>query len=127
MVKQLVHCGGSFDDLCTSYVGGDVTDCGEIDLDVLFVVDLASEVKELGYRNKIQFYYKLDEENLKEGMIELTTDRDIIRMIGRIIEENRKVIHMYVDHKVDEPAINEQPTIALLMDVPVEVEVLDYG
>jgi hypothetical protein len=25
-------------------------------------------------------------------MIELTTDRDIIRMIGRIIEENRKVI-----------------------------------
>jgi hypothetical protein len=84
-------------------------------------------VKELGYRNTIQFYYKLDEENLKEGMIELTTDRDIIRMIGRIIEENRKVVHIYVDHRVDKPAINEQPTTALLMDVPVEVEVLDYG
>jgi hypothetical protein len=34
----------------------------------------------------------LGEENLKEGMIELKTDMDIIRMIGRIIEENRKVI-----------------------------------
>jgi hypothetical protein len=92
MVKQLLHHGRSFDGLRTSYVGGEVTDCGEIDLDVLSVIDLASEVKELGYRNTIQFYYKLDEENLKEGMIELTIDWDIIRMIGRIAEENRKVI-----------------------------------
>jgi len=127
MVKQLLHHGESFDGLRTSYIEGDVTDCGEIDLDVLSVIDLASEVKELGYRNAIQFYYKLDEENLKEGMTELTTDRNIIRRIGRIIEENRKVIHIYVDHRVDEPAINEQPTIAILMDVPVDVEVLDYG
>ncbi|GLT53547.1 hypothetical protein SLA2020_268120 [Shorea laevis] len=61
MVKQLLHHGGSFDGLRTSYVGGEVTDCGEIDPDLLSIVDLASEVKELGYNSTIQFYYKLDE------------------------------------------------------------------
>jgi hypothetical protein len=47
------------------------------------------------------YCYKLDNEWLANELYHIRNDSDVIILIGRILTENKRVLHIYVDHKTD--------------------------
>jgi hypothetical protein len=112
MVRVLIYHGGYPEYLRMCYVGGEIYDQGEIDVDVLSITDWTSKLKELGYKNYSSYWYKLDDEVSDKGLSHICNDSDVITLIGRILTDNRKVLHLYVDHETDEADLidpTEQP------------------
>jgi len=55
----------------------------------------------LGYKNHSDFWYKLDDEWSDNRLHRICNDSNVITLIGRIQTENRRVLHLYVEHKTD--------------------------
>jgi hypothetical protein len=121
MVRVLIYHGGHPEYLRMGYVEGEIYDNGEIDEDVLSITVWESKLHELGYRNRGDYWYKLDDEWSVNGLSHIRNDSDIITLIDRILTENRSVLHLYVDHETDVPDIID-PT-----EQPADVEILRVG
>jgi hypothetical protein len=121
MVRVLIYHGGHSEYLRMCYVGGEIYDNGEIDEDVLSIMVWESKLHELGYRNRGDYWYKLDDEWSVNGLSHIRNDSDIITLIDRILTENRSVLHLYIDHETDVPDIFD-PT-----EQPTDVEILRVG
>lgn len=48
--------------VCMCYVGGQIFDQGEVDVDYLSITKWANKLEEVGYMNYIGYLYKLDDE-----------------------------------------------------------------
>jgi hypothetical protein len=115
MVRVLIYHGGSPEFLRMCYVGGQIFDQGDIDVDLLSITDWAKKLQELGYMNYTGYWYKLDDEVSYNGLAYIRNDNDIVNLIGRILTENRRVLHLYVEHETDQPDLiepTEQPVEA---------------
>jgi hypothetical protein len=121
MVRVLIYHGGHPEYLRMCNVEGEIYDNGEIDEDVLSIAVWESKLHELGYRNRSDYWYKLDDEWSINGLSYIRNDSDIITMIDRILTKNRSVLHLYVDHQTDMPDLID-PT-----KQPPDVEILRVG
>jgi hypothetical protein len=121
MVRVLIYHDGHPEYLRMCYVEGEIYDNGEIEKDVLSITVWESKLHELGYRNRGDYWYKLDDEWSVNGLSHIRNDSDIITLIDRILTENRSVLHLYVDHETDVPNIID-PT-----EQPADVEILSVG
>jgi hypothetical protein len=75
----------------------------------------------LGYRNRSDYWYKLDDEWSVNDLSHIRNDSNIITMIDQILTENRSALHLYVDHQTDVPDLID-PT-----KQPADVEILRVG
>jgi len=103
------------------YVGGEIYDDGEIEENVLSITVWKSKLHELGYRNRGDYSYKLDDEWSVNGLSHIRNDSDIITMIDWMLTENRSVLHLYVDHDTNVPNLID------LTKQPPDVEILRVG
>lgn len=103
MGRVLIYHGGSPEFLRMCYVGGQIFDQGDINVDLLSITDWAKKLQELGYMNYTGYWYKLDDEVSNNGLAYIRNDNDVINLIGRILMENRRVLHLYVELETDQP------------------------
>jgi hypothetical protein len=57
--------------------------------------------------NYIGYWYKLDDEVSDNGLAHIRNDNDVVNLIGRILTENRRVLHLYVEHHTDQSNLIE--------------------
>lgn len=107
MVRFLIYHGSSPKILCMCYVKWQIFYQGEFDVNYLSITEWAKKLQELGYMNCIGYWYKLDNEVSDHGFAHIHNDNDVVHLIGRIICENRRVLHLYVEHEINLPNLIE--------------------
>lgn len=81
------------------YKGGKVNWIDTIDSERFSVVEVATMMQELGYENGssgMDFFYKLPNSDLDNGLRKLETDKDALELMSHV--SKYKVIDLYVDH-----------------------------
>jgi hypothetical protein len=98
MLMILIYHGGSLLGPHMAYIGGKVHNMGDVDPDHLTLIDIVSALTKLGCKDISNLYCKLDEEDI----CGLSKDADIKKILGKIMKEPKKVLHVYAEHGVDE-------------------------
>lgn len=62
MMRVHIYHGRSPEILCMCYVGGQIFNQEEVDVNYLSITEWANKLEELGYMNYIGYLYKLDDE-----------------------------------------------------------------
>ncbi|PWA90375.1 Zinc/iron permease [Artemisia annua] len=91
------------------YKGGKVNWIDTIDSERFSVVEVATMMQELGYENGssgMDFFYKLPNSDLDNGLRKLETDKDASELMTHV--SKYKVIDLYVDHCVSKNIDEEQ-------------------
>ena len=99
------------------YKGGKVNWIDTIDSERFSVVEVATMMEELGYENGssgMDFFYKLPNSDLDNGLRKLETDKDALELMSHV--SKYKVIDLYVDHSGSKNSKSVEP--ALLENVP---------
>ncbi|GJX62067.1 hypothetical protein Tco_0294967, partial [Tanacetum coccineum] len=98
-----IHHGGVFTNAPNRvYNGGKVNWFDQIDSNGFSVVEVTSMLAGLGYVNLImQYWYKIPNRNLDNGLLPLTSDNDVLKFIK--YTDRFKLMHLYVMHPVDKP------------------------
>ncbi|KAB1219906.1 hypothetical protein CJ030_MR3G009548 [Morella rubra] len=117
MVRVLIHHGGKF--RWGEEYTGETFDMGTCDVDYLSTLELSHSVKSLGYLQVGSMWWSLDDDPVTE-VKPLLGDEDIITMQNQVYKERSNILHVWVEHAVDQPCFAEP-------DVELHVGEVDVG
>ncbi|CAI0559397.1 unnamed protein product [Linum tenue] len=97
-----------------SYIGGKVHHWDWVDPDLMSLLELDGFLTDVGYqeqvktknieefrvKNNYSYYYRKEGMNMKEGLVELKSNKDLLSMCKMVIE-GRKFIELYLIKKED--------------------------
>jgi hypothetical protein len=89
-----------------SYVGGDIHEVKQYDIDYISTWEIKEHVHDLGYVNEIRCWYNVSDN--RQHVIPLYNDSDIIDFINVVEDYKYEQVHLYVEHMVDEAIMVEE-------------------
>lgn len=91
------HHGGTFSFRPKRvYTGGRIDTVHGLDPDYISLLELKGWAKELGYHSGVGFYYKMPGLDLDKGLVPLTNDKDVYKMLDYL--DKGRIAIVYVEH-----------------------------
>lgn len=103
------------------YVGGKADEVGQMSVDYMSVIEFKNCVKGLEYCSVGDLRYTFDDKDWV-GVKALKGDKNIIRLINLMLEENRAMLNIFVEHVVDASEIVESVDPTLRLTATLELE-----
>ncbi|KAF7843506.1 Glycoside hydrolase, family 47 [Senna tora] len=84
-----------------SYTGGRKYVYDNLDPDYITVMDIIAFVKERGYNNYLNIWYKFKDKDLSTiSMFE--SDKDVIKILKKLQKKNCIILHIFIEHGMDD-------------------------
>jgi hypothetical protein len=99
LINIIIHHGGIVHHDPFSYVGGDIHEIKQYDIDYISTWEIKKLVHDLGYVNKIRCWYNVCDNH--QDVLPLHNDSDIINFINVVQDYIYDQVHLYVEHMVD--------------------------
>jgi hypothetical protein len=87
------------------YVGGLKDEIKNYDIDFLSAWENEDVVRDLGYVNDLRYWFKMDDNDVEELGKPLTNDEQVVDFLNIVEVYGLTSVHIYVEHRVDEPDI----------------------
>jgi hypothetical protein len=87
------------------YVGGLKDEIKNYDIDFLSAWEIEDVVRDLEYVNDLRYWFKMDDNDVEELGKPLTNDEQVVDFLNIVEVYGLTSVHIYVEHRVDEPDI----------------------
>jgi hypothetical protein len=87
------------------YVGGLKDEIKNYDIDFLSAWEIEDVVRDLEYVNDLRYWFKMDDNDVEELGKPLTNDEQVVDFLNIVEVYGLTSVHIYVQHRVDEPDI----------------------
>jgi hypothetical protein len=108
LVDVTIHHGGQVQHNPFQYIGGYEDFIRSYDVDFFSVWEVEDLVRDLGYLNDLAYWYKMDDGDIEEPGKPLRNDTDVVDLLNVLEVENRRSVHIYVEHRIDEAVMIDE-------------------
>jgi len=106
LLDMTIHHGGVVQhNPSLQYVGGLKDEIKNYDIDFLLAWEIEDVVRDLGYVNDLRYWFKMDDNDMEELGKPLTNDEHVVDFLNIVEVYGLTSVHIYVEHRVDEPDI----------------------
>ncbi|KAB1221987.1 hypothetical protein CJ030_MR2G018479 [Morella rubra] len=125
MVKIVIHHGRRVEFLKSDYIGGQISDLGDLDPDYISVTHLWTLLKtSMNYADAVELWCKLERDDSQSDLTPLKCDTDVLTTVARILLEGRDTLRIYVQHdrSMTDMGVDAKDIVREAEDVHVNVE-----